>query len=79
MCIYVFVLVALVSLSLKMAYIYFQVKSKVQIMLGFFEASQIQLSYQKSKYLGTNDLVKDGTLPNIILNMNLQNLVLEYF
>jgi hypothetical protein len=48
-------------------------------MLGFFEASQIQLSYQKSKYLGTNDLVKDGTLPNIILNMNLQNLVPRIF
>lgn len=48
-------------------------------MLGFFEASQIQLSYQKSKYLGTNDLVNDGTLPNIILNMNLQNLVPRIF
>ena len=48
---------------------------------AFFEASHIELSYlpKKSKYLLTNDLMKDCTMSNVILRMNLQNLVLEYF
>jgi hypothetical protein len=46
----------------------------------FFEASQIELSYlpKKSRYLGTNALMKDCTVSNV-LHMELQNLVLEYF
>jgi hypothetical protein len=50
--------------------------------MGFFlRASQIELSYlpKKSKYLVTNDLTKDCIVSNVILRMNLQNLVLEYF
>jgi hypothetical protein len=47
----------------------------------FFEASQIALSYlpKKSRYLGTNALMKYCKVSNVILYMNLQNLVLEYF
>ena len=48
---------------------------------AFFEASQIELSYlpKKSRYLGTNDLMKDCTVSNVILRMNLQNLVPRIF
>ena len=48
---------------------------------AFFEASQIEPSYlsKKSRYLGTNALMIDRTVSNVILRMNLQNLVLEYF
>ena len=48
---------------------------------AFFEASQIELSYlsKKSRYLGTNALMIDCTVSNVILYMNLQNLVPRIF
>jgi hypothetical protein len=49
--------------------------------MGFFLMPHklSSLFTKKSKYLVTNDLMKDCTVSNVILRMNLQNLVLEYF
>ena len=48
---------------------------------ALFEAHKLSYHFlsKKSKYLGTNALMIDCTVSNVILGMNLQNLVLEYF